>query len=141
MRAKRIPFDQQLQLIMECRKSGLSDYQWCQEHDINPGTFYNWVKRHRQKACEDDIPPSVADSHSCSPTALMQEVVRIDPGQLAPGPMEPPVPTEEKPAFLPTQTSSPALEIELNGAILRISNDVSPGLLSQTLRLLRGMPC
>ena len=25
----RVPADQQLQLIMECRNSGLSDYQWC----------------------------------------------------------------------------------------------------------------
>ena len=27
----RVPADQQLQLIMECRNSGLSDYQWCKE--------------------------------------------------------------------------------------------------------------
>ncbi|WP_418700229.1 IS66 family insertion sequence element accessory protein TnpA, partial [Barnesiella intestinihominis] len=29
---------------MECRQSGLTDHQWCVEHDIKPGTFYNWVK-------------------------------------------------------------------------------------------------
>ena len=40
---------QQYQLIMECRSSGLSNYQWCTEHNINPGTFYNWVKRLRKK--------------------------------------------------------------------------------------------
>ena len=27
---------------MECRKSGLSDYQWCKQKGIKPGTFYNW---------------------------------------------------------------------------------------------------
>lgn len=41
MRSKRISADEQFQLIMECRRSGLSDYQWCQMNDINPGTFYN----------------------------------------------------------------------------------------------------
>ena len=37
----RVPADQQYQLIMECRNSGLSDYQWCKEQGIRPGTFYN----------------------------------------------------------------------------------------------------
>ena len=36
--------DEQYRLIMECRSSGLSDFQWCNEHGIKPGTFYNWVE-------------------------------------------------------------------------------------------------
>ena len=31
---------EQIKLIMECRQSGLSDYQWCQKQGINPGAFY-----------------------------------------------------------------------------------------------------
>ena len=53
MRSKRIPAEEQYRLIMECRQSGLTDHQWCVEHDIKPGTFYNWVKRLRQKGCVD----------------------------------------------------------------------------------------
>ena len=53
MRSKRIPAEEQYRLIMECRQSGLTDHQWCVEHDIKPGTFYNWVKRLRQKGCMD----------------------------------------------------------------------------------------
>lgn len=49
MKTQRRTADEQYQLIMECRNSGLSDYQWCTEHNINPGTFYNWVKRLRKK--------------------------------------------------------------------------------------------
>ena len=45
MRSKRIPAEEQYRLIMECRQSGLTDRQWDVEHDIKPGTFYNWVKR------------------------------------------------------------------------------------------------
>lgn len=48
MRKPRIPAKEQYQLIMQCRQSGLSDHQWCLEHDIHPGTFYNWVRRLRQ---------------------------------------------------------------------------------------------
>ncbi len=53
MRSKRIPAEEQYRLIMECRQSGLTDHQWCVEHNIKPGTFYNWVKRLRQKGCVD----------------------------------------------------------------------------------------
>lgn len=45
MRKARIPAQEQYQLIMQCRKSGLSDHQRCMEHDIRPGIFYNWVRR------------------------------------------------------------------------------------------------
>lgn len=59
MRRSRVSSEEQYRLIMEWRQSGLSDYQWCLEHDINPGTFYNWVKRLRQKQCQDI--PEAAD--------------------------------------------------------------------------------
>ena len=49
----RVPADKQYQPIMECRSSGLTDFQWCKEHGIHPGTFYNWVSRLRKKACCD----------------------------------------------------------------------------------------
>ncbi|RAZ81664.1 IS66 family insertion sequence hypothetical protein, partial [Klebsiella oxytoca] len=34
MRAKRINRDEQVKLIMECRRSGLSDYQWCEANGV-----------------------------------------------------------------------------------------------------------
>lgn len=33
---------EQIKLIMKCRQSGLSDYQWCRKRGIHPGTFYKW---------------------------------------------------------------------------------------------------
>ena len=36
MRAKRRTEQEQYEIMMECRQSGLSDHQWCLEHDINP---------------------------------------------------------------------------------------------------------
>ena len=60
MRSPRKTADEQYELIMECRSSGLSDQQWCMQHDINQGTFYNWVKRLRKKACYE-IPAATVD--------------------------------------------------------------------------------
>lgn len=55
MRSPRVPVEEQYRLIMECRKSGLSDYPWCLNNDINPGTFYNGVSR-LCKSNSEDIP-------------------------------------------------------------------------------------
>ena len=59
-----------IKLIMECHQSGLSDYQWCRQRDINPGTFYNWVS----KLCKSGytFPDSKIKSVG---TAVVQEVV------------------------------------------------------------------
>ena len=75
MKTQKCTADEQYQLIMECRSSGLSDYQWCTEHNINPGAFYNWVKRLRKKACYDI--PSATGRSDYKPS-LKQEVVKLE---------------------------------------------------------------
>ena len=79
----RVPADQQYKLIEECRSSGLTNYQWCREHGIQPGTFYNWVSRLRKKAC-----CQIPDSSSKNAPARMsaQEVVRLEVLSKAEGP-------------------------------------------------------
>ena len=59
-----------LDLIQECRSSGLSDKCWCQEHHIHTSNFYYQIRRLRQKACE--IPEPVHSSFS-----EKQEVVQL----------------------------------------------------------------
>ena len=81
MRSKRIPAEEQYRLIMECRQSGLTDHQWCVEHDIKPGTFYNWVKRLRQKGCMD-LPASTGRSHSAPEVRKSSEWIFMTPTRL-----------------------------------------------------------
>lgn len=73
MKAKRVSREEQLKLIMECRSSGLSDYQWCEAHGIHSGTFYNWVSKLRKAGVT--IPDSKS-KHLGTP--LHQEVVKVD---------------------------------------------------------------
>ena len=75
MSSPRRPAEEQYRLIMECRSSGLSDQQWCLQHDINPGTFYNWVKRLRAKKCYD-IP--AATGRAGLTAAVKQDVVKVE---------------------------------------------------------------
>lgn len=43
-----------MDLIQECRTSGSSDKEWCEQHSIPISTFYTKISRLRKKAC--DIP-------------------------------------------------------------------------------------
>jgi transposase-like protein len=75
MRSPRRSANEQYDLIMECRSSGLSDQQWCLQHDINPGTFYNWVKRLKAKKCYDIPPATGRDGLTAS---VKQDVVKVE---------------------------------------------------------------
>ena len=134
----RVPADQQYQLIMECRNSGLSDYQWCKEHGIHPGTFYNWVSRLRKKAC-CEIPESISKENP-SP-ALVQEVVRLNLHSKAE--------MQESVVLVPpvladsTRSSGIAamIEISLGHATIRIANGTEPAMLDRILSLVKGAVC
>ena len=38
-RAQNIPPEQRIELINECRRSGLTDAEWCRQNGIHPSTF------------------------------------------------------------------------------------------------------
>lgn len=75
MRAKPIPMEEQYKLVLECRQSGLSDYHWCLEHDIKPGTFYNWVKRLRKAGTYTIPAPAGRDTYTAMPR---QDIVKVE---------------------------------------------------------------
>ena len=52
MSKKRTPgrsLEEWMELVTECRQSGLTDAAWCNEHGISPSYFYNAVTRLRKK--------------------------------------------------------------------------------------------
>ena len=134
----RVSADQQLQLIMECRNSGLFDYQWCKEHGIHPGTFYNWVSRLRRKAC-CEIPESISKAVP-SPTPA-QEVVRLNVHSKAANP-ERMLLCQSAPAN-PTCIAdiSASIEISLGNATIRIANGTDLAILDRVQSLVKGTGC
>lgn len=135
MRAKPVTADEQYRLIMECRTSGLTDYQWCLEHDIKPGTFYNWVKRLRQKGCSD-IPPAGNNSNP-----VKQGIVKINF-------QEPSAPRSETEVISESILHSasefsevPVIELFLSGVTVRIPQGTDAGFLEQVLKTLGRTLC
>lgn len=52
MSYKRAPgrsLEEWMDLVTECRQSGLTDVAWCNEHGISPSCFYNAVTCLRKK--------------------------------------------------------------------------------------------
>ena len=125
MRAPRVPVEEQYRLIMECRKSGLSDHQWCLNNDINPGTFYNWVKRLRKNGCGDIPEKNQLSTYEQS----HQEVVKIEMNSIS------------VPADMNKNTDTAAMELMIGNMNLRISNETDPLLLAKTIQILAELSC
>lgn len=136
MRSPRIPAQEQYRLIMECRRSSLTDHQWCVEHDIKPSTFYNWVKRLRQRGYAD-LPPATGRSYEA---AEKQEVVQVN--------FNPPGVHDCSELTLSSDSSRsiavpdmPVMQLSIGACILSIPNGTDPVLLAQALRSLQEFKC
>lgn len=136
MRSKRISADEQFQLIMECRQSGLSDYQWCQMNDINPGTFYNWISRLRKRGM---VIPMSSDQGKKTSSPL-PEVVRVNlipDSASVPAPMQ----VEQNTCIVPDLATKelPTVEILIGNATIRFFNNTDKNLIETTLKCMGGV--
>ena len=129
MREKSVPAGRQYELIMECRSSGLSDAQWCMEHGIRPGTFYNWVSKLKKKACYDIPEPNCRHLPVPSQT---QDVVRIAMKE---------VEDDNEDVLSYTKDAGYVMEIAYGTKLIRITNDIAPELLKIILGQETGCLC
>lgn len=118
-----------LQIIQECRQSGMSDSSWCEQHDIRISSFYNAVTRLRKKAC--DIPEKNKSACALDLTSR-QDIVQID---ICPDSC----PETDAPAAPLTSgmylDNPHTIELSMDGILLKISNSADPALLGQVIRL------
>ena len=112
-----------LNIIKECRTSGLCDKAWCQDHGIQPSKFYYHIRRLRAKACE--ITERDNDPHNLQ---QIQEIVPIS---------FPEQPTEYT-TTAPFHMES-AVRICYNGIQLDISNRAERETIANTLSVLRSL--
>ena len=142
MRSKRTSPGEQLRLITECRQSGLTDYEWCQQHNIKVSTLYSWVHRLKQSG-GINIPaviPTVVRKEPEQPDIVKIKIEGEKQITTAPKPVLTPEPTETCPA-MQAQAGYPVMEVIMSDVHLRVTNDVNPALLAETIRLLRSAGC
>lgn len=124
--------DEQVKFIMECRQSGLSDYQWCKTKGIHPGTFYNWVSKLRKAGYT--FPESESKNIGMPVT---QEVVKVDMLQNETAVS---IKMEQNANLSATDTMpSVVVEILLGNFTLRLFNGADPLVIHNTLQYIGGM--
>ena len=131
-RKSRVPKEEQLKLINECRTSGMTDIDWCREHGIAVSTFYYWVKQLRKEAAQI---PAPAYGHSENPRPK-QDVVPID---IVPDH----IPEQHTASqMLNSNLDNPhTIEVSMKDITVRIRNDADPVLLTRTFRMLQEFSC
>lgn len=129
----RVCKEDQIKLIMECRRSGLSDYQWCEKKGIHPGNFYNWVSKLRKNGYT--FPDNEAKTNA-SPN--IQELVKVD---LIPYEHSDPSQVVEQNASHPLLSPEPAVAAELvvGEITLRLFNGADERLIQSTLQCIGGL--
>ena len=122
MRSK-FSLQEKYDMIMDCRTSGLSDFQWCKNHDICPSTFYGWIKQVQK--VHSNI-PGQADQYNSEPAAK-PDVVKLEI-------IDAPANTVSDISTHSQAVSAYTVEISIGSKTsIRLSNDVNLVLLAQIM--------
>lgn len=138
MSSKRAPgrsLDEWMELVIQCRQSGLTDAAWCNEHGISPNCFYNAVTRLRKKACQ--IPEPADKASTLDLTSHKQDVVQISI-ELETSPAELVSDKDNRSMYLDNLHT---IEIEARGLMIRMNNTVHPSLLKLLMDALKAPLC
>lgn len=115
--AKHRTSQEWLELIQDCRTSGYSDQEWCQQNNISISSLYYNLNKLRESSCEIKEPKKVK-RHS------QQEVVQIS------------VSNHQMQQTLLLPTNELAIRISLNGVTMEIINGAAKDTIENTLQAL-----
>lgn len=132
MANKRLDYDKIYGLVMQCRKSGLSDKQWCIDNDIVPSTFYSWIRKLQNHACYEV--PGNSYFHNCSPVATTkQDIVCVNILQEEHA-LAHPTPITMRPESAPVM-------LQYKDAKIAVSDDFNEQTLKRVLMILKEALC
>lgn len=135
MRNRKRTLNEWMDIITECRQSGLSDAAWCEQHGISASCFYNAVSRLRKKACK--LPESLGKANVLDLTSAKQDVVEVS---IAPDIIQnQTLPCEDISSMY--LDNSHTIEIAVNGMVIKLNNSVNPVLLERIMYSLRAPLC
>ena len=115
--AKQYRFNKWTEIIRECRSSGQTISSWCADHDMNPKTYYYWLKRIRTAACEA-LPSLGSPNNPIVPITITAPTSGINST---------------------VQEVMPDMIIRFGAVTLEIRNHASAALIENTLRALQNV--
>ena len=121
MNTRDLTQEERYELVLECRRSGLTDYQWLEEHGIRRSTFYKWIRDFREKGYPE-LPEPLRQRSPHKPQS--QEVVRVD---LLPDSYQ------STSGSMRAAVTEPVMEIISGRTVIRLTNAADPQLLRTVL--------
>ena len=105
------------EIIRECRSSGQTVSAWCADHNINPKSYYYWLRRVREAACEA-LTPISSENNIIVPVDIPSHAAGIN--SIA-------------------QKSAPDILLRFGSITLELHNNASTTLIENTLRALQNV--
>lgn len=126
--------EEKMVIINQCRTSGLTDFEWCTQHGLAPGTFYGWIHRLRLKGIED-IPENPVKYVK----TVKNEIVKLEFD--APAMNSNHLSNQQAIPAQSDKTSANVINISYRDLNICISNDISSELLKTLMDTLGGASC
>ena len=122
---KQVKFQYWLDIIRQCRASGLTNQAWCEQHDVSLKSYYYWIAKIRKLALEE-LPRK---NHGCR-TVMEQTVPALEAA-----------PEFTEVSFCSRQDSRavPAAVLHIGSVTVELFEDTPRGLLEAILKAVR--PC
>ena len=128
---------ERLQLIKDWQLSGLTISEWCRRSGIHKNTFSNWIHRFRKQGLLE-TPAVIPETITRDPVS--QDIVKIEVARNS-GPVSSGI-FSEAADIIPespfSDNKGAVMEINLGSVQIKVSNQVSPQLLAEAIRLLGG---
>jgi hypothetical protein len=113
-----------LELIQQCRTSGMSDKDWCEQYHIQRSSFYYHIRRLRDRACT--IPEA-----SLPVVRGKQEVVQIQFSDSDSFPVNTPALNN------PLEISDTVIRLTVHGIRIEITNAAAGEIITNTITALQ----
>jgi hypothetical protein len=97
-------------IISECKNSGMTIKDWCNQNDIRPAKFYYWQKQIREEL-SSSLQLSQTNEHNLNFVEVKEKLI-------------------------PPLTSKADMVLAIGGVRLEINNSASPTLLTQVLKVI-----
>lgn len=114
---RKYRLNQWTEIIRECRSSGQTVTAWCNDHDINPKSYYYWLRRVREAACEA-LPAIPSENNTIVPVDIPVSAAGINSV---------------------AHKSSPDILLRFGSITLELHNNASEALIENTLRALQNV--
>jgi transposase-like protein len=142
IRARRRSTEEQLQLIAECRASGLSIAEWCRREGVRPDTYYTWIERLQAKGKLEKaatVPQRVVQN------PYTPDIVKVEVNQPAQKEYSQNQPELTRHSMVIGSENmsicqyKAVMEITIHGIRIKVTNQANPQLLAEALRAIGGV--